>query len=672
MTEYLAHLAGGVPPAILVAVAFAAAFAGTGYGFLRLCGLGRGVLRGPELWMVSLAAGFAVCAFFCAAVLMSLGTGRLPCLLCLFPVLAGAGCLIRFRGEVFPSFSARTRMPFAVLIVLVPLIAFSIGAFQYPGSWDECVYQLAVPRRWLADGRILLYRDLPYSGFPLLPQFLYVPMMMFGGMISVKLLIYGGTACFFASLALLASGGVRRNLIGACVFSASFLLAPIMAHVLISGYAEPLMGSLLAAALLLADAALKAPGGKGKSPGFAASAGVLAGAMAAIKLTGCFAGAALLLYVLLRKRRFEFRFVLVFAVVGALFALLFYQRPWAATGNPCYPYFGGLFGTPELMTSRFHHLLGTDKFARFSVVSLILLLPGLVFPSLKRMFDGVYGLQLLLWLGLILAALWRRPKRLIASFLPLLFLVFAWLASSPQARFLIPALAFFALAVRDAFPLVRKRAGMIFLWAAVAVSVFSFPPEHFRSYSINLEKTFSGGDGWRDMLFDRTGDAMLSTVYAMLDQNLFADGGKCLMIQEERTLYFPRECEIGTPFFQDEHFPGGKIPDPDGLLKTLDDGGFVCLYYMCAPERNPDYLPQAAEMWEADLQASLNALVKRGELDLFSLQVVKDGRGDLVALDWKQQAEFLKTGVRPVPDAAAGNPEPFVEEPAALFIRRKR
>ena len=99
MTEYLAHLAGGIVPAMFVALAFAVAFAGTGYGFLRVCGLGRGLMRGLKLCLVSLAAGFAVCAFYCAAVLMSLGTGTLPCVLCLFPVLAGAGCLIRFRKE---------------------------------------------------------------------------------------------------------------------------------------------------------------------------------------------------------------------------------------------------------------------------------------------------------------------------------------------------------------------------------------------------------------------------------------------------------------------------------------------------------------------------------------------------------------------------------------------
>ena len=612
MTDYLAHLAGGILPAFLVALLFAAAFAGTGYAFLRFCGLGRAVLRGPALWTVSLAAGFSLCAFFCAAVLMNLGTGTLPCVLCLIPVLAGAWSLIRFRSEVFPSLPPRDRMSFAVLIVLVPLIALSIGAFQYPASWDECVYQLAVPKRWLADGRVLVYRDLPYSGFPMLPQFLYVPMMKFGGLSAVKFLIFGGTACFFASLTLLACGGIRRNLIAACVFSASFLIAPLMVHVLISGYAEPLMGSLLAAGLLLADAALKAPAKRSASPRFAVACGILAGAMASIKLTGGFSAAALFLYLLLRKRRLSFRFVLSFALAAALFSLMFYMRPWASTGNPCYPYFGEVFGAPDVMTSRFHHLLGTSKFAGFSVVSLILMLPGLTFPWLERIFDGVYGLQFLLWSFLLLIALWRRPKRLCPAVLPLLFLVVSWFATSPQARFLIPSLAFLALAVRDAFPLVRGRAGMIVLWAAVAFSVFSFPPSVCARYGSNLRMTFSGGDGRRDLLYGRTGDAMLPAVDLLRDR--LANGGKCLFVLEERTLYFPNGCEIGTPFFQDKFFPGGEIPDPDGLLELLDDGGFVCLYYMYAPDRNPDYLPQAADLWLERFTFVVDALVRRGEL----------------------------------------------------------
>lgn len=611
MTGYLAHLCGGILPAMFAALAFAAGFAGAGYGFLRVCGLGRGMMRGLTLLLVTLAAGFAVCAFFCAAVLMSLGTGTLPCVVCLFPVLAGTGCLIRFRKEIFPSFSIGKRMPFAILIVLVPLIFLSIGAFQYPASWDECVYQLAVPRRWLADGRVLLYRDLPYSGFPMLPQFLYVPMMKFGGLAAVKFLLYGGAACFFASLTLLACGGIRRNLTAACVFAGSFLIAPLTVHVLISGYVEPLMGSLLAAGLLLADAALKAPEKRINSPGFAAACGILAGAMAAIKLTGGFAGAALLLYVLLRKRSGRVRFTLVFALAGALFALLFYQRPWIATGNPCYPYLAGIFGTPEAMTSTYHHLLGTAKFSGFSVVTIILFLPGLTFPALSRMFDGVYGLQTLLWAFLVLAALWRRPKRICAALLPLAFLVGSWMMTSPQARFLIPALAFLALIMRDTFPIIRGRAGRIVLWAAVAFSLFSFPPAVVSSYGANLRATASGGDGRRDVLYGRTGDSMLPAVDILRDR--LADGGKCLLVLEERTLYFPRGCEIGTPFFQDKYFPGGTIPDADGLLKLLDDGGFACLYIR-PPDRNPDYLPQAANLWVNDMAASLDALVKRGAL----------------------------------------------------------
>ena len=219
LTALLARMNGGYPSAVLLVLAFGAAFLGAGYGFLRVCGLG-GMMRGLALWLVSLASGFAVCAFFCAAVLMSLGTGTLPCALCFLPVLTGAGCLFRFRRELFSPLDKHARIPSAVLLVVLPLLLFAISAFQYPASWDECVYQLAVPKRWIEDGRILLYRDLPYSGFPLLPQFLYVPLMKFCGFAPVKLMLYLGSACFFASLVLLATGGVRRNLAPACAHAA--------------------------------------------------------------------------------------------------------------------------------------------------------------------------------------------------------------------------------------------------------------------------------------------------------------------------------------------------------------------------------------------------------------------------------------------------------------------
>ena len=132
----------------------------------------------------------------------------------------------------------------------------------------------------------------------------------------------------------------------------------------------------------------------------------------------------------------------------------------------------------------------------------------------------------------------------------------------------------------------------------------------YSTYGSNLRATFTG-DGRRDLLYGRTGDSMLPAVDILRDR--LANGGKCLLVLEERTLYMPRECEIGTPFFQDKYFPGGKIPDADGMLKLLDGGGFSCLYVR-PPDRNPDYLPQAAELWQDDFNAVLDALVKRGEL----------------------------------------------------------
>ena len=624
LTALLARMNGGCLSAVLLALASAAAFAGTGYGFLRVCCQGRGLPRGPVLWLVSTAVGFAVCTFYCGAVLMSLGTGTFPCALCAFPVLAGAGCLIRFRREIVPLSPENKRIPFAVLFVLIPLLLLSVGAFQYPASWDECVYQLAVPKRWLEDGRILLYRDLPYSGFPLLPQFLYVPLMKAGGFAAVKLMLYLASACFFASLVLLASGGIRRNLTAACVFAASFLIAPLTVHILLSGYAEPLMAFLLAAGLLLAVSASESSSAQTDSPGLAAVCGVLGGAMASFKLTGGFAAAALLLYLLLRQKnaRVRIRTFAVFALTGGLFALLFYQRPWIASGNPFYPYFGGLFGSPEYMTSQYHHLLGTEKFMKPSVVTAILLLPGLAFPALSGMFDGVFGLQTLLWSGLMLIALWKRPKRVFAAVLPMAFLGVCWFFSSPQARFLLPAMAFAALILRDAFPLLRKRPGRVFLWAVAAASVVSFPLGVVASYGSNLRAMANGPAGLRDILYGRTGDAMLPGADTMAMHRAEGNTGKCLLILEERTLYYPDGCEIGTPFFQDKYFAGGAIPDPDGLLKLLDDGGFEWLCVnLGAPDRNPDYLPQAAMLWTGAMAKTLadcrarNALEPVLELD---------------------------------------------------------
>jgi len=565
----------------------------------------------------SLSLGFVVSAFF-LALGAEAGHGLFGAVALLLKVAGIVGFWFMVKDADFFRFLARRNywspFPLFPLLILLGLLIGSIGAFQYPASWDECVYQLAVPVRWVADGRPHFYADLPYSGFPMLPQFIWMfAIASGGGLAAVKLLIFCMTASFFIQLYLLMATPRTRPAAG--IFVLSFLFAPVMLHVLISGYAEPVQACLTASALSLLQK-------KGISRQTMLLTGILAGGIASIKLTGAFSAAAVLFYAFLcANKKLRLSQFAVFVASAVMVALPFYLRSWILTGSPCYPYFAGLFGAPSAEVSTFHKLLGTSKFASRSIPTLILLLPGLAFPAISDMFDGVYGLQLILWLIPLLIAFsmrFRRCEKILIPLFPLLFLVVCWFLSSRQARFLLPALVFLALSLHNSTP-AMLRAGkhfrFFFLAAVVMAAAMAIPRSVPSAYASNLRAMIHQGmDGKRDILFGRTGDSMLPLAELLRTSPLKDIPGKCLLILEERTLYLPSgRCEIGTPCFQDKYFPSGVIPSKDDLYDMLVRQD-ISMVFLRMPENNPDYLPQYSDVWFPVLWDALSRLVKEDKL----------------------------------------------------------
>ena len=56
-------------------------------------------------------------------------------------------------------------------LALLVLGGLTLGpALDWPEGWDELVYHAQLPQRWLRDGGMAVYGDLPYSGFPSLGE----------------------------------------------------------------------------------------------------------------------------------------------------------------------------------------------------------------------------------------------------------------------------------------------------------------------------------------------------------------------------------------------------------------------------------------------------------------------------------------------------------------------
>lgn len=567
---------------VVAAILFAAC------GFLALRASASRTLRASlPLFLVGLAAEFALRGTDGAA---ASGAAHALCL------CGACGTLLCIVSASPDDFLRRRRLP---LLLFTPLFAIlSLGSLQLPGAWDECVYQLAIPRHWLAAGDVVFRRDIPYCGFPLLPQFVFVPLMKYGGFGAAKLLLFLGAVGFFSAMFALFSG--KRERATGIVFVLSFLISPLALSMFAGGYVEPLLGFLLAAALLLVD--------RNGEPDLRTHCvlGVLAGAMASFKLNGAFPAACLLIRLILQSRgRTDARRVAAFCLTALAVAAPFYLRVILETGSPLHPY----FGSAGAETSEYHHALGTEKFDH-GVWWLPFLPFALSLPNLRRLYDGSFGLSLLPWLGVACLPLVRRGMRKAAlcAWIPLAAYALLWFFTSPQARFLLPSLAFLALAVRPVAAWLSGR-GKVFLAATLICAACSVPPDAPRLYASNWAALLRGGDGPLETLNGRIGNDHLA-LCDVLRQGAGGEG-TILLLGEERTLYLPERCEVGTPFFQEKWLAGGRIPDADELHRLFLERG-VTAVYLRLPEGNPDLLPRYAIRWLEPAALRMNELCASG------------------------------------------------------------
>lgn len=600
MTEYLTFLLGGKGFTILPVLLLAGASWSIGGTLLRF--LAPEMVRGRHL--AAFVLGLDLFAFlFCAALQLVPGQGTITAVSLLF-VITGLALL---RKMPMPQFRFEKKKLLPYLVPFLFALFFASFAFVYPSGWDDCVYQLAVPRRWAETGSLTVYRDLPYSGFPMLPQMLYTPLMFFGGIISVRMfyilcliVFYMGVTfyCrrFGKTAGILLPLGMMLSLTGSLAFRDS--------------YAELFIALNLLAAFRIAD-------GTDTVRGRAVLSGICAGAMTAVKLSGALPAICFFLYAVLKERRAgRLRFAVILILTGFLFAGVFYLRPLTATGNPCYPYLAKIFTPGADTLSAFHHALGSVRFGYENPVRGFLLSFGtLSLKSKMAVFDGSWGLVFLFWClsvaGGFLFLLRSRGgrRRIPALFLPVLLFYTGWYVTSPQARFLLPGFVLAAVPGAYFFRLLRGRAGRLTLLLLAAALLLSADVKSMRMSLRNWDAILSRHREARlDLLYGRTGGEYL-TACAMLRGELPSDRG--LLLFEERSLYMPPEAAVGTPYFQEEFFKDNDFSS-DVVLRTIREGKFRWILFHI-PEYNPDLLPETLQACAA-LRDSLGRLTSEGRL----------------------------------------------------------
>ncbi|MBN1865079.1 MAG: hypothetical protein JW808_09275 [Victivallales bacterium] len=501
-------------------------------------------------------------------------------------------------------------------IILFVFGCYTLGsALCYPSGWDEMTYHIALPYRWIAANNVEVFADNPYSGFPSLPQLVYTLGILSGGVLFPRLLVWYCFMVFFFAVYLLFARHGRKRL--AAAFSFVFIFSPIFFNVVREAYAEVFVLLNFASCLMVT---LRNPS-RNLCHGNVAICGVLAGAMAAVKLNGLAPAALSLLVVLSRRQSPTAKRIglatLVFSVGFLIFAVVFYLRPFIDTGNPTFPMLARVF-TPSnqayVAVSDFHSAMVTARYGGSGVFSFFSLPVMLAFAD--DLFDGISaGWILPVMIAVCLAGLrhsMARPVKFKDICIPICitgYYIF-WFFTAQQTRFLVPMLLLLclcAIRVLTRVPTVFVRTALMFIFSGC---LLSFPQLRTSHYFFS----------WKHIIVRRhdplkfIAGATKDQAYVKALEKLYSlanDDSKALLLFERRGLYVPIRYELGTPFFQSKYFT--PLPDShDELYAALVANGIK--YVLVGHENNnPDLLSMYEEK-NMILAGMLICLAREGKL----------------------------------------------------------
>ncbi len=503
-------------------------------------------------------------------------------------------------------------------LVVVTLGIITLGqAFALPSGWDELVYHRTLPERWHTLGRMAVFPDIPYSGFPSLLESIFWVLAPMSSSLSASLLTWSVWIAGLVILQLLLQVSVGNR------FAQLFVLGlgTTDTMLMISGncYVEPV--ALMNIAGLLYVLRFQFDGACQGAITLAnfLRASVFASGSLALKLTGLPVLVVPILYVTVHGFRrvgwlkSSLQASIVVGCVCAFFLLPFFIRPWLATSNPFYPYFDQWFtdDTGRLETSIHHHALG----AAFGVRGMAgdLMAPLLLSCS-RDVFDGSFGLQSLLWFGIPLGVLALKrsfTSTHIASLASVALLLFAfWSATAQQARFAIPAMVSMLVLCAESW---RDLSTKVQRWlaASMLVLILLSVPWPLVGYYYGGWQILAGRLTQLAFLREGVGDDYLALVNALREQTDKED--KVLLLFEHRSFYLMGDatCEIATPMFQSEYFT--PIAEYDTVEKILHHlrSRKVTHVVLSVVQSGPDFSPETGERLIPFLDAFASAVAQK-------------------------------------------------------------
>ena len=574
--DWIISMQGSIGGALGTLALLLLAMLGLGGALLLLLHPERNLRRGCFL----LTAG--VTGFNLLALLVRLGGPAvflfprwLLALLLALPAAFGVWLLASLPGSVW-------RREAWLLAALGAVGVYTLGsALCAPYSWDECVYQVALLRHYLAAGSAAVLPDNPYSAFPSLPQFVMLPGVRLGGLNLPRLLVWAG---------FLAIGGWSVLLLRRFGrWTAALLVAGAAVSPLVAGMGREVYQEVFIVLQLLAAASAVSLFRR-RPLVLAGAAGFFAGMAAAVKLTA--GGVSIAITVLLLgevwlrnpgMRRRWWAPVGIFAAAALISMLPFYL------GVLHY----GLDGLPGLCLGWIFVAFDARLYDGF--------LAGWLFPLAVA--GGAVGWFLRGRLA---------PARVRWLWIPLAAALAGyafWNYSSQQSRFLLPFYFFALFFLGSALPFRRSRRAIALGLIVLAMAV-SFEYRQVRHYYLawrSLELSRRQPTGFLEL---GTRDPEFLTVLDHIGRETPA-GSRFLLLFDRRTLYFPRPVELGTPMEQE-------------VLASLRERRMDYVL-LGSPRRNPDPLP-GYEAENRRLAALLAELLRSGDLEPVPIEGSGDNR----------------------------------------------
>jgi hypothetical protein len=357
----------------------------------------------------------------------------------------------------------------ALASVVLPVALAAVAALAPPTAKDALQYHIALPKAWLAAGALV---DVPYNipGLRALgAEMSGVWGMLLGRLVSHRAGEVAFGAAMFAYFPLLLAvvhGWARERGLGrgpALIGAALVASAPVAWEVAGASYVD------LALALYVVLAFRAAA--RWSTGGGVATLAELALALGFALSVKALAAAALVLLVLLvllpvyraQGRRDGARLAaagLSALAAGLLIGSPWYLRTWLLTGSPLFPFFPGLWPghalgwdeTRSVLFQAFNAQFGGDPKGPLDYLLLPVRLALMGRRETPLEWESVCGLAFLAGTPLVALALWRRrlDAELGIAAAGGAWLFVWWALSAQVLRYLLPAMALWALAVAGA------------------------------------------------------------------------------------------------------------------------------------------------------------------------------------------------------------------------------